>query len=83
MHVHENKTEGRIEPMKGNKATTNLGAMLRAYRAQRGIGVRALALEIGTSAATLSRVERGHAPDRVTFWALARWLDADAPAGVA
>lgn len=37
-------------------------------------GVRAAAAEIGVSAATLSRVERGHVPDIGTFTKICEWL---------
>lgn len=40
-------------------------------------GVREAAKEIGTSPATLSRVERGHLPDLETFGKICRWLDVD------
>jgi transcriptional regulator with XRE-family HTH domain len=54
---------------------TRLGAMLRLYRAARGLGVRELAPEIGTSAATLSRIERGHAMDATTtMLRLMHWM---------
>lgn len=36
-----------------------------------------MAREIGVSAATLSRVERGHLPDLETFRKICRWLDLD------
>ncbi len=40
-------------------------------------GVREVAKEIGTSPATLSRVERGHLPDLDTFSKVCRWLGID------
>lgn len=40
-------------------------------------GVREIAKEIGTSPATLSRVERGHLPDLETFGKICRWLEVD------
>lgn len=40
-------------------------------------GVREVAREIGTSPATLSRVERGHLPDLETFRKICRWLGVD------
>lgn len=54
---------------------TRLGDMLRLYRAARGLGVRELAPEIGTSAATLSRIERGHAMDATTMLRLMHWMN--------
>lgn len=51
-------------------------------RERRGAnGLRETAAEIGVSAATLSRIERGHMPDLDTFGKLCRWLDVD-PADV-
>ena len=41
------------------------------------VGVRAAAKEIGISAATLSRVERGFLPDIETFSKICRWLNID------
>jgi transcriptional regulator with XRE-family HTH domain len=40
-------------------------------------GIREIAKEIGTSPATLSRVERGHIPDLETFGKICRWLGID------
>lgn len=40
-------------------------------------GVRAAAAKIGVSAATLSRVERGHVPDIGTFRKICEWLQVD------
>lgn len=42
-----------------------------------GRGVRAAAVDVGVSAATLSRVENGHMPDLETFAKICRWLDRD------
>lgn len=52
-----------------------LGRKLREKRGSRGI--RSVALEVGTSPATLSRVERGHLPDLETFGKVCRWLGVD------
>lgn len=41
------------------------------------MGVRAAAAEIGVSAATLSRVERGYLPDLGTFAKICSWLRVD------
>lgn len=51
-----------------------LGEVLAGYRFNRGIGVRKLAAEIGISAATYSRVERGYPMDATTLLAIWRWL---------
>lgn len=60
-------------------ASNHMGRMLRLYRAARGIGVRALAAEIGTSAATLSRIERGHYPDITTWLRIEKWMLNEVP----
>jgi transcriptional regulator with XRE-family HTH domain len=52
-----------------------IGLKIIAKRGERGI--RAVAKEIGTSPATLSRVERGHIPDLETFGKICRWLCID------
>ena len=43
-----------------------------------GRGIREVATEIGISAATLSRIERGHLPDIETFRKVCEWLKVDA-----
>lgn len=43
-----------------------------------GMGIRAVAQEIGVSPATLSRVERGFLPDLDTFAKICRWMNIDA-----
>lgn len=53
----------------------NLGTILREGRGDRGL--REVAKEIGTSPATLSRVEGGKLPDITTFGKLCRWLELD------
>lgn len=52
-----------------------LGNQLRQERGARG--VREVATEIGISAATLSRVERGNLPDLDTFAKVCKWLRLD------
>jgi len=52
-----------------------LGQELRSRRADRGI--REVAKEVGVSAATLSRVERGKLPDLETFAKVCEWLEID------
>ena len=52
-----------------------LGSLLRERRGSRG--VREVAVAIGISAATVSRVEQGHLPDLATFSKLCRWLNLD------
>jgi DNA-binding XRE family transcriptional regulator len=52
----------------------NVGLCLSAYRHERGLGVRALAKIIGTSSATLSRIERGEGCDSRTLAKVLLWL---------
>lgn len=52
-----------------------LGPTLKEARGGRGL--REVAEEIGTSAATLSRVESGKQPDLQTFAKLCKWLGVD------
>lgn len=53
---------------------TRLAEMLRLYRAVNARTTRELAKEIGTSAATLSRLERGFEIDMSTFMKLLLWM---------
>jgi transcriptional regulator with XRE-family HTH domain len=57
----------------------SLGRLALERRAERGI--REVAVEVGISPATLSRVERGKMPDLETFGKVCRWLKID-PASV-
>lgn len=52
-----------------------IGKLLMERRGTRGI--REVAEEIGISAATLSRVERGKLPDLITFQKICKWLRID------
>lgn len=52
-----------------------LAQRIQEHRA--GKGVRAAAIEVGVSPATLSRIENGHVPDLETFGKICRWLDED------
>lgn len=52
-----------------------LGRIIRAWREKQRLGIRALAKEVGTSAATLGRFENGKNPDgdtlaKILIWAL-------------
>ncbi len=60
---------GRIKPRR-----QRIGRLLVIYRSMRQIGVREMAAEIGTSAATISRIERGHAMDATTLIQIWQWL---------
>ena len=55
-----------------------LGAMLRTRRREQRLSLRDLAARIGVSLNTLSRVERGHAPDLRNFQRIVDWLDVPA-----
>jgi transcriptional regulator with XRE-family HTH domain len=51
-----------------------LGDRVRAKRRGRGLSIREAALEVGVSAPTLSRIERGlHLPERENLLKIARW----------
>lgn len=52
--------------------TTRLAVALEMKRGRRGL--RSVAQETGVAFATLSRIERGHAPDVQTFIRLCAWL---------
>ena len=54
---------------------THIGQLLVLYRATKGYGVRELSHEVGVSAATLSRIERGHAMDAETLLKIWAWLN--------
>lgn len=58
-----------------NVTLQNLGTIVRRKRGRRGL--RAVAMDIGTSAPTLSRIESGKMPDLQTFGKLCRWLEVD------
>ena len=53
----------------------NLGTIVRRKRGNSGL--REVARAIGTSPATLSRVEAGKMPDITTFGKLCKWLEVD------
>lgn len=61
-----------IESGTGNR--TPVAFMLRQYRGTFDLTMRELAIKIGTSAATLSRIERGGTPDLETWAKLQKWL---------
>ncbi len=60
---------------------TRLGLALRLYRTMKLLGVRDLAAQIGISAATISRIERGHAMDAQSLLAVINWLMLKEPEG--
>lgn len=51
-----------------------IGELLRLYRSVKNISIRDMANEIGTSSATLSRIENGKTCDMFTFLLLINWL---------
>lgn len=51
-----------------------LGTILRKYRKMEELTVRDLALEIGLSAPTLSRIERGEKMDGDTLVKILGWM---------
>lgn len=53
---------------------TRLGEMLRIYRTVNQQSLRDLAPQIGTSSATLMRIETGQAMDATTMLRLWTWL---------
>jgi len=56
-----------------------LGEIIRKWRIVQERTVRDLAVEIGISASTLSRIERGEKMDAPTFMRLLNWLTAEPP----
>jgi transcriptional regulator with XRE-family HTH domain len=50
-----------------------LGQRVRAKRRSKKLSLREAAEEMGVSAPTISRVERGHLPERESLLRLARW----------
>lgn len=54
-----------------------LGSLIADYRYANRIGVREVAKEIGTSHATLSRIERGENFDADTMAKIMLWLFSD------
>jgi transcriptional regulator with XRE-family HTH domain len=63
---------------------SELASRLRARRRERALSLRDAAAEIGISAATLSRVERGdYLPERDNLFTLLRWLGVATPASPA
>lgn len=72
MSVRPHNTAGHVR-------ATHLGKMLALYRTALGWSLRDMAKVIGTSPATLSRIERNYAMDADTLLRLLNWLMADAP----
>jgi transcriptional regulator with XRE-family HTH domain len=55
-------------------SAAELAARLTARRRELGLNLREAAAEVGVSAATLSRVERGAMPERDSLSKLVEWL---------
>lgn len=53
---------------------SRVGKLLVLYRATHGISLRDLSAELGISASTLSRIERGYEMDARTLIRLWTWL---------
>jgi len=51
-----------------------IGTVLRKYRIWSEITTREFAKELGISAATISRIERGGSMDNKTLWKIFNWL---------
>lgn len=51
-----------------------LGKIIRSWRVNQDLGIREVAAQIGISAATLSRIERGEKMDGRTLAAILHWL---------
>lgn len=51
-----------------------LGAILHKYRTMSDLSLRELAMEIGTTAPTLSRIERGEMMDGETMVKILVWM---------
>lgn len=55
-----------------------LGTVIRSYRIHKEISLRELAVEIGISVSTISRIEnQNFKPDLVTFNKILNWLIKD------
>jgi DNA-binding Xre family transcriptional regulator len=59
-------------------AEISLDVLVAKMKNKRGpLGIRQTAEQIGISAATLSRVERGNLPDLETFKRICKWVEVD------
>lgn len=55
----------------------HFGWSVQNHRVALRISLRELAEEVGISAATLSRIERGNSPDLLSFGQLCAWMKED------
>lgn len=67
------RPHGSQPPEKMFIDAVKLGDRVRAKRRSKKLSIREAAGEIGVSAPTISRVERGHLPERENLLRLARW----------
>lgn len=51
-----------------------IGHLLYLYRVTNKISTREMGEQLGISASSVSRIERGHAPDGQTMLSLMNWL---------
>jgi transcriptional regulator with XRE-family HTH domain len=63
-----------MSPMKPVEGTTNLGKMLRTYRAIQGWDLRTFAKFLDISAPTLMRIEKGRGMDAATWHKIQSFL---------
>src|SRR5439155_26132545 len=69
------RPDGSQPPEKMFIDPVELGDRVRAKRRSKKLSIREAADEIGVSAPTISRVERGHLPERENLLRLARWAE--------
>jgi transcriptional regulator with XRE-family HTH domain len=67
------RAHGSQPPEKMFIDAVDLGDRVRAKRRSKKLSIREAAEQIGVSAPTISRVERGHLPERENLLRLARW----------
>lgn len=60
--------------MSRKKSSNRLGEIIQIYLAVKDRNLRAVAEEIGISAATLMRISHGRTPDADTFTKLLAWM---------
>ena len=66
---------GRLSAVASDRRTeVRLGRVLRRYRLMEELSLRSLGKQIGMSASTLLRIERGHDPSGRVLAAIFRWL---------
>jgi len=63
-----------IQPTRIKGGSVVIGELLKLYREEASLGVRAFGREIGLSAATISRIERGEEMSAHSQLLLMNWL---------